>query len=190
MFLKNKRRNLMEKDNNKQGVTISKKSLAIIIIVVLFLIAGGVVLGLNWNNWFGDKPVDTPAVTQNQLDIDPNANDWNGQQLEDKGGASEGIKIPGYPSITIPKDTKDVTVALLNPEGNPCYFKFELVLKDTGETIYTSKLVPPGKAITNITLSRALAEGEYDATIKISTYSLTDQSAMNGANVETVLIAK
>ena len=35
-----------------------------------------------------------------------------------------------------------------------------------------------------------LAEGEYDATIKISTYSLTDQSAMNGANVETVLIAK
>lgn len=81
-------------------------------------------------------------------------------------------------------------MALLNPDGNPCYFKFELVLKSTGETIYTSKLVPPGKAITNITLSKALAEGEYDATIKISTYSLTDQSAMNGANVETVLVAK
>lgn len=115
--------------------------------------------------------------------IDPNAGDCNGQQPEDKGGAATGIKIPGYPSITLPANTKDVTVALLNPEGNPCYFVFDIVLKDTGESLYQSKLVPPGQAITNITLSSALKVGEYDATIKISTYSLTDQSAMNGANV-------
>lgn len=176
--------------NEKQGVTISKKAFVIIITVFLLFVAGGVVLGMNWNNWFGNKPVDAPAISQNNPDIDPNAGDWNGQQLEDKGGASKGIKIPGYPSITISKDTRDVTVAFLNPEGNPCYFKFELFLKDSEERIYTSKLVPPGKAITNITLSKALSEGEYDATIKISTYSLTDQSPMNGANVETVLIAK
>ena len=78
-------------------------------------------------------------------------------------------------------------MALLNPEGNPCYFTFELVLKDSGETLYKSKMVPPGKAITKITLSRALPAGEYNATIKITTASLENGGAMNGANVETVL---
>ena len=99
----------------------------------------------------------------------------------------EGIRIPGYPSITIPADTKDVTVNLMNPEGNPCYFTFTLVLKDTDETIYQSKMVEPGKAITQITLSKELSAGEYPAILKISTAALDDGRAMNGANVETVL---
>ena len=101
-----------------------------------------------------------------------------------------GIKIPGYPSITIPANQQEVTVALLNPEGNPCYFTFVLLLKDTGEVLYTSKLVPPGQVISSITLSRALSAGEYNAVIRISTASLEDGSAMNGANVETVLIVQ
>ena len=79
---------------------------------------------------------------------------------------------------------------LFNPEGNPCYFTFELVLKDTNETLYTSKMVEPGKAITNVTLSHGLEKGEYQAVIKISTASLEDGSAMNGANVETTLIVQ
>ena len=126
------------------------------------------------------------------LDIDKNADDWNGEKLPDKtdDAPTAGIKIPGFPSITLPKGQKTVNVALLNPEGNPCYFTFEIVLKDTGGSLYKSKLVPPGKAITEITMSRALPAGEYDATIKITTTSVADGSAMNGANVETVLIVK
>ena len=118
--------------------------------------------------------------------------DLKSDKLPDKtdDAPAVGIKIPGYPSITLPKDQKTVNVALLNPEGNPCYFTFELVLKDTGESLYKSKLVPPGKAIHEITMSRALSAGEYDATIKITTTSVADGSAMNGANVETVLIVK
>ena len=79
---------------------------------------------------------------------------------------------------------------LQNPEGNPCYFTFEIILTEGEETIYTSKLVEPGKAITDVTLSRALEKGEYPAVIKITTTSLTDGSAMNGADVETVLLAQ
>ena len=86
----------------------------------------------------------------------------------------EGIRIPGYPRITISADTKDVTMNLQNPEGNPCYFTFEIILTEGEETIYTSKLVEPGKAITDVTLSRALEKGEYPAVIKITTTSLTD----------------
>ena len=119
-------------------------------------------------------------------DLDPDAS----TQEAEESDPPEGIRIPGYPSITIPADTKDVTVNLMNPEGNPCYFTFTLVLKDTDETIYQSKMVEPGKAITDVTLSRALEKGEYPAVIKITTTSLTDGSAMNGADVETVLIAQ
>ncbi|MGN0546088.1 MAG: hypothetical protein ACI4I3_02055 [Acutalibacteraceae bacterium] len=178
-----------EKSNkSSQGVTISKRALAIGLIVVLLLVAGGVTLGLNWNRWFAPTPQQEQTFNP---DIDPNAGDWKGNELPDKtGGDAVGIKIPGYPSITLPANRKNVTVALLNPEGNPCYFTFELVLKDTDEVLYTSKMVPPGQVISDITLSRALPAGKYNAVIRISTASLEDGSAMNGANVETVLIVQ
>ena len=178
---------------NDSQIVISKKTLIVALIVLLLLVVGVFTLALNWNNWFGDAQPTVPSSSQNgNLDIDENASDWNGQTLPDKtdDAPAAGIKIPGYPSITLPKDQKTVNVALLNPEGNPCYFTFEIVLKETGETLYQSKMVPPGQAITEITMSRALDAGEYDATIKITTTSLEDGSSMNGANVETVLIVK
>ena len=177
---------------NDSQIVISKKTLIVALVVLLLLVVGAVTVALNWNNWFGDVP-DGPSSSQTgDLDIDPGANDWDGQKLPDKtdDAPAVGIKIPGYPSITLPKDQKTVNVALLNPEGNPCYFTFEIVLKSTGESLYKSKLVPPGKAITQITMARALLAGQYNATIKITTTSLEDGSAMNGANVETVLIVK
>ena len=177
---------------NDSQIVISKNTLIIALIILLLLISGIAIVAANFNNWFGGTP-DTPSSSQNGgFDIDENADDWNGEKLPDKtdDAPAAGIKIPGYPSITLPKNQKTVNVALLNPEGNPCYFTFEIVLKDTGESLYKSKLVPPDKAITEITMSRALPAGEYDATIKITTTSLEDGSAMNGANVETVLIVK
>lgn len=173
------------RDKTNGGIVLKKRHIA----VAALLIAGGVTLGLNWNNWFGEAPPETtpPGFVP---DIDEDAGDWIGQQPEDAGGEETGIKIPGYPSTTLPADTETVSVALLNPEGNPCYFTFELVLKDTGEVLYTSKMVPPGQAIYQITLSRSLPAGEYDAVIRISTASLEDGSAMNGANAETVLIVQ
>lgn len=177
----------MNEQKQTQSITISKRTLIIIIAIILALIAGAVTLTVNWNDWFGDKPVITDTL---KPDIDPDAGDWQGAEPTDNGGASSGIEIPGYPSITIAANTTDVTMALLNPEGNPCYFTFEIVLKDSGETIYTSKQVPPGKVISNVTLKRALSPGEYDAIIKITTNSTKDMHAMSGANVETVLVVK
>ena len=178
--------------NNSQ-IVISKKMLVVALILLLLLVVGAMIVVLNWNTWLGGAASTGPSSSQNgNLDIDENAGDWNGQALPDKtdDAPAVGIKIPGYPSITLPADQQTVNVALLNPEGNPCYFTFELVLKDTDETLYKSKLVPPGQAIRSITMSKALSAGEYNATIKITTTSLEDGSAMNGANVETVLIVK
>ena len=168
-------------------IVISKRTLiiALVIFLLLILAVAALALGGRSNGGTAQKP---PV----NLEIDGNAGDWNGQKLPDKtpDAPAVGIKIPGYPSITLPADQATVNVALLNPEGNPCYFTFELVLKDSGESLYKSKLVPPGQAITEITMSRPLAAGEYEATIKITTNSVEDGSAMNGANVETVLIVK
>lgn len=177
---------------NDSQIVIGKKTLIIALIVLLLLFAGAVTAALNWGAWFGGAADGSFVFQNSNLEIDEDAGDWNGAQLPDKteDKPAVGIKIPGYPSITLPADQQTVNVALLNPDGNPCYFTFELVLKDSGETLYTSKLVPPGKAITEITMSRALSAGEYNATIKITTTSLEDGSAMNGANVETVLIVK
>lgn len=119
-------------------------------------------------------------------DLDPNAV----VQTDPMAEKPEGIRIPGYPKIIIPADTKDVTMNLKNPEGNPCYFTFEIVLKEEEESIYRSKMVEPGTAITNVTLSRTLEKGEYPAVIKITTTSLADGLEMNGANVETLLVVQ
>lgn len=175
-----------EENKKKGGIVLKPWQLIVTILLVLALVGGGIFVGVNWNNWFGDK---TPVA-----DIDAGAVDWTDNLQNDDANSTankgEGIAIPGYPSIALPKDTKDVQIVLLNPKGNPCYFTFEIVLKDTNETIYTSKQVSPGKAITNLTLTKPLAEGTYKATIKITTNSLKDMSPMNGANVETELIVK
>lgn len=173
-------------------IVIEKKFLITTLIVTFLVVVCMIIVAVNWDNWFGSAPAGPSSSLTGDLDIDPGAGDWNGQQLPDKteDKPAVGIKIPGYPSITLPKNQKTVNVALLNPEGNPCYFAFEIVLKDTGESLYKSKLVPPGKAITEITMSKALSAGQYAATIKITTTSVADGSTMNGANVETVLIVK
>ena len=178
--MKHARRFIEEEKKRK-----SKKPLIIIIIVILVIAAAGAVLYFNWGNWFGNNPVQD---TNSDFVIDPNAGD--GSVPTQSPQKAESIQIPGYPSITIAANTPNVTMALLNPEGNPCYFKFEIVLKDSGETIYESQYVPPGKTITDVTLTHGLSEGEHPATIKISTVALDQKTPLNGANVETVLIAK
>lgn len=174
-------------DKQEDEIVIRKKHIIITLAIFAVILIGSVALTFCLGDRCGKGDMGSSAP---ELDIDPGASSWNGQQNKDEEIEEVGIKISGYPSITIPADTKTVTMALINPEGNPCYFKFELMLKDTGELLYESKLVPPGDAITEITMSKALPAGEYDATIKISTLSLDGTTALNGANEETVLIAE
>ena len=164
-----------------------KKKRIIIIVLAVVVVALAVILIFALNKTPGSNNTN-PQDTNSGFIIDPNAGD--GVTVTETPQKADSIKIPGYPSITIAANTPNVTMALLNPEGNPCYFKFEIVLKDTDETIYESQFVPPGKTITDVTLTRGLSEGEHPATIKISTVALDQKTPLNGANVETVLIAK
>ena len=157
--------------------------IAAVALCMMLLMGAGIFAGMQVQSWMGE-----PNTEQTLPGLDDAAQDWAGTTPPDQNGSQPGIKIPGYASISLPAGEKDVKISLLNPEENPCYFTFELVLDDTGETLYTSNLVEPGKAIREETLSRALDAGEYAATIKICTYSLEDNAQLNGANVKTKLL--
>jgi len=101
-----------------------------------------------------------------------------------------GIAMPGWETMTIPANTKDVTVDFYNPETNKGYYHltFELKLKN-GETLYKSGLVKAGDHIRNITLSKGLERGTYDAVLHIQPYTADDKLTMkNSANVSFKLI--
>ena len=83
-------------------------------------------------------------------DLDPNAKT---QTADDTGEKPTGIRIPGYPTITIEADKKDVQMNLMNPEGNPCYFTFEIVLNDTDVTIRVTD--PAGNVSYTLTINTA-----------------------------------
>ena len=83
-----------------------------------------------------------------------------------------------------------VEVPLVNTEGNPCYMKFAVKLKDSGEVLYESVLVPPGKAVPEIRLNRPLEAGTYPVAVEISTFSLDDpEQPLNGAQMGTEITA-
>lgn len=170
-------------EGQKNGIVLQKKHIFIGIAVVVVLIAASTALAFNWNSWF--------SQSTGKLDLDPNAAAWRSNaKIPKADDAASGIAIPGYSSISFPANTKNVQMVLLNPENNPCYFQFEIRLREGNETIYTSKLVPPGQAITNLTLTRGLEPGEYEAVIGITTTSLVNGGPMNGANAETKFIVK
>lgn len=162
----------------RHGKNMKKKKMIILILCIAAVLAVGI----------GYFLVSQSRSTEQAFspDLDPNATALTAEGAE----KPEGIRIPGYPKIMVPAGETKVKMNLKNPEGNPCYFTFEIVLTETAETIYTSKMVEPGKAITEVELTRALEPGEYPAVLKITTASLEDGSEMNGADVETVLVAE
>lgn len=175
-------------EHAKKTVTL-KKSHIVIAAAVLAAVVG---IGIYFIISAIYKPVDisgaqTPLGGMS-LVLDDSMKAYSGKEPESRGGAKQGIKIPGYGTVRFPADTTDVRMVLLNPEGNPCYFTFELVIEE--ETYFTSNMVEPSMCIENLTLLKPLAKGQYTAILKISTYSLDENlTPMNGANVEFTLIA-
>lgn len=127
--------------------------------------------------------------SSNGLKLDSNAIAYqmpDGMKNEDPNS----IMIPGYEALTMSVG-KVLPISLLNPEGNPCYFKYKLILKDSNKVIYESELIKPGMAILPVTLNQNLEAGTYTLIIQVSTTSLDDpENEMNGGVVETRLTVK
>jgi len=169
----------------KKTVTLSLKTSHLAIIAAVLVAAVGVSAYFIVTNI--NKPDDNKPTNSNGLVFDLNVKDYTGTNPEDRGGEKQGIKIPGYGTVTLPAGKTDVKMILLNPEGNPCYFTFELVVD--GDTYYTSGLVEPSKYIEDLKLTKPLQKGEYKAVLKIRTYSLDESlTPMNSSNVKFDLV--
>lgn len=107
-------------------------------------------------------------------------------------GASvqDSITIPGFESMTVSANAKQIKAHLYNPEKNNCYFEISIILSDKEEEIYKSKYIKPGQHLYDITLTRELPAGTYSAVLHYSTYSLDDYIPLNGADVPITLIAE
>ena len=155
-----------------------KKKIIIAILGVLVAVAAAVVV------WSFTRPKEVTNYAVFEEDQQKTA-------TQEEASVGAGIQIPGYKSIEIPADTKNVSVELTNPAENQVYFKISFYLPETDETLYSSDLIKPGQSLYEITLNRAMEVGEYPLTIKYETFTADDNMApRNGAEVNCTLVVK
>lgn len=164
--------------------TNSKKIIAVLIVLIVVLVSAGISTVTYLLNVSPDLQSD--SVNLSGVVFDSNASHYD-ETVADRGGEESGIKIPGYADITISSDSDNIPITLLNPEGNPCNFKFTLEIEETGESICTTDYVKPGDAINGAALNSALSKGNYTLIINIKTSSVDTGAEMNGAQVKTHL---
>lgn len=169
----------MKKKKSKNK--ISNSIIIILLISILAIVTAGILIGTNC--------VKTNTINDNfeqGIVFDNNAVTYN-EKINNKSNSNTGIKVPGYPDMTISSESKDFPITLLNPKGNSCNFKFSLIIKETNEKIYSSGYVKPGDAINGITLNKSIPKGNYTLIINIATRSVSTNAEMNGAQVNSKL---
>lgn len=127
------------------------------------------------------------AVVFGGPQLDPYAKKYSNPDLaRPEGTPSDQIAIPGYNAFQLPVGGTELHVPLANAEGNPCYMQYSIVLDESQEVLYESKLIPPGEAVTDFNISHDLPAGDHDITVKINTFDINDfKKPLNGAEVAT-----
>ena len=169
-----------------------KWKILVAILAVLLILCG------TWIIWGGvpffpaAAPNDGGSSSQGGgLMIDPDAGEYV------KPEQAPGVSIPGFGKMTISANTKELKgINLHNPLQNEgwYYLTYRLCLLDkneqVSEVLYASQLLPPGQYIRDITLSRGLAPGTYDAVMQVQPYRIADKSPTNSADLRLTIIAK
>lgn len=101
---------------------------------------------------------------------------------------STSIMLPGIHEINAKENEAHVKAALINPEGNDCYFKYIITLSDTDEMLYSSGLIAPGKAVMEFDLKRTLSVGEYPIRVRVETTDIKNLDIQyNAGNIDAQL---
>lgn len=162
--------------NEAAQAFISVKKKSWLSIFLYGVAAAGLVVGIGFgaNQFF------------NGSKIDPNAQTFESTVKRSEDMDESRILVPGYNDWNMVAGTDEISVALYNPDKNPCYFQFSIVLDETQEVLYKTGLIPPGQAVTTVKLPRTFEKGTYPITINIGSYSLEDESQrLNGGEVKT-----
>lgn len=105
------------------------------------------------------------------------------------------VSIAGFKTLSIPANTKDVTVDFYNPSSNEGKFMmtFELLFPmpdGTNLSLYSSGLLEAGNHIRNISLAYPVPQGTYENCIlRVQPYFISDHSPANTAEVMFTLTA-
>ena len=161
-----------------KGFVVKSWQIAVAVAVVVVLVVGGILLGTMLGNK-KDIQTEDPIV------------DYTGPIVDKDPENPSNITLPGYPVLMFPANSQKVTLELPNPNGNPCYFRYTLTIVETGDVLYESGRIDPGKMVKALTLNHALSAGTYTLRITIDTFSLDGGNVpMNGGVQEVKLIVK
>lgn len=128
--------------------------------------------------------------TREGPNLDPGSKKYEAKVEIPEDADPSKIAIPGYGDVEMRAGSSEAYVALWNPDLNPCYFKFEIVLTESEESIYAGGLIPPGNAVTTVKFNRSFDKGVYPITIRVNTYGLEDYTkSLNGGEIKTKLVA-
>lgn len=94
-----------------------KKNRIIIIYIALFIVLAGSFTAYHF--------IHSSQENTNGVVIDKDATEWK-KELPNQG--DQGIKIPGYGNLSVAAGEKNWNITLLNPEGNNCYFKYNITV--------------------------------------------------------------
>lgn len=164
----------------------------ILLLTLLLALIFGIQYAVNhWDEMFPDKPAVVSTDPRGEVDqniVEGDITLSTKKKIDTKG---KTIQLPGITSMRLKAGQTEQEFVLRNPEENPCYFKFQIVLDSSGEVLYESNLVPPGYAISKFHLKRTLDAGTYKATVKYLTYSFdAEQNPLNKGQVKTTIIAE
>ena len=100
------------------------------------------------------------------------------------------LSVYGIKEIKIKEGSDKAELYYINPEQNAdkYYIVVSIKLKGSGEVIYSSDLIPPGKGLYSIELSRSFKSGTYDAVFHIQSYKMNDLSSAKAADLEIQII--
>ena len=167
---------MQEKKANK-----GLKALGLLLLAVA-LVAGGYFLA--------QRQARSGPVTNNDLTQSFEFEEGQTQQVQ-QAQQSAGITIPGYSIVPVKANSTEVEMELYNPDENNVYFQISLILKDSGEQLYQSKLIQPGQHLYKIQLAHGLEPGEHNMTVQYSTFSMDDSfTPKNGASVDCIVRAE
>lgn len=159
-------------------IAVEKKSfIHLLILLLLLLIVAGAVFGsmlLAKNTPNTDAASASSEITiANGTPFDGNID--NGQVTPEET-EMKYIEIPGYSQIYVSEGS---TVDLVNPESNHVYFKY--TISEGEQTLYETDYIKPGEKIVWDAYNYLSEPGEYDLIFAVSTVSVDDGSACNGA---------
>lgn len=165
-------------------------------IVLIGIVVTIGLVGILWLNTMPDDASYTQEILPEEptaspaLIIDPNA----GELITPTPAPTEpGVAIDGWSRITVPANSLEAAVSLYNPEDNEgwYYLTYELRLKETGEVIFNTGLIPPGLYCNKVTLARELEKGSYPAVIHVQPYRMNEErSPTNNIDLELLLVVE